>query len=61
MTIIAGTDTAATTLTTTIYYLLQNPAVYEELKAEVDREFPKGEEPLDTQRLSQMNWLNGCM
>ncbi|KAH9015099.1 high nitrogen upregulated cytochrome P450 monooxygenase 2 [Lactarius pseudohatsudake] len=29
--------------------------------AEVDRAFPSGEEPLDVTKLSQMEWLNGCI
>ncbi len=48
-------------LTAMLYYLLCNPVAYERLQSEVDSAFPSGEEPLDVTRLSQMEWLNGCM
>jgi hypothetical protein len=44
-----------------IYYLLLNPAAYERLQEEVDGAFSTGEEPLDAVKLSQLEWLNGCM
>jgi hypothetical protein len=43
------------------YYLLLNPAAYERLQEEVDGAFSSGEEPLDAVKLSQLEWLNGCM
>jgi cytochrome P450 len=59
--IIAGSDTTSSVLTAAIYYLLRNPVAYERLQAEMDSAFPSGEEPLDVTRLSQMEWLNGCI
>jgi cytochrome P450 len=59
--IIAGSDTVNGSLSCAIYYLVCNPAVYEHLQDEVDAAFPGGEEPLDVAKLSQMEWLNGCM
>jgi cytochrome P450 len=59
--IIAGSDTVNGSLVCAIYYLLCNPVVYERLQDEVDAAFPSGEEPLDMMKLSQMEWLNGCM
>ena len=59
--IIAGADTTSSILTATLYYLLCNPGAYERLQAEVDGAFSGGEEPLDMIKLSQMEWLNGCM
>ena len=59
--IIAGSDTTSTTLTAVVYYLLLNPDAYVHLQEEVDSVFPSGEEPLDVQKLCQMEWLNGCM
>ncbi|KAF8258325.1 cytochrome P450 [Lactarius quietus] len=44
--VIAGSDTTS---------------AYERLQAEVDGAFPRGEEPLDVTKLSQMEWLNGCI
>jgi cytochrome P450 len=59
--IVAGSDTTSGALTTTLFYLLCHPEAYESLQAEVDDAFPSGEEPLDVTKLSQMEWLNGCM
>ncbi|KAI9446339.1 high nitrogen upregulated cytochrome P450 monooxygenase 2 [Lactarius indigo] len=59
--IIAGSDTTSSVLTAALYYLLCNPLAYERLQAEVDGAFPSGEEPLDGTKLSQMEWLNGCI
>ena len=59
--IIAGSDTTSGALTATLYYLLRNPEAYDRLQEEVDAAFPIGEEPLDVTKLSQMEWLNGCM
>ncbi|KAH9059080.1 high nitrogen upregulated cytochrome P450 monooxygenase 2 [Lactarius vividus] len=59
--IIAGSDTTNSVLTAVIYYLLRNPEAYERLQAEVDDAFPSGEEPLNVTKLSQMEWLNGCI
>ncbi|KAI9447482.1 high nitrogen upregulated cytochrome P450 monooxygenase 2 [Lactarius indigo] len=59
--IIAGSDTTSSVLTAALYYLVRNPVVYERLQAEVDGAFPSGEEPLDVAKLSQMEWLNGCV
>ncbi|KAI9447575.1 high nitrogen upregulated cytochrome P450 monooxygenase 2 [Lactarius indigo] len=59
--IVAGSDTTSGALTATLYYLLCNPEAYDRLQAEVDAAFPTGEEPLDVTKLSQMEWLNGCI
>ncbi|KAI0281341.1 high nitrogen upregulated cytochrome P450 monooxygenase 2 [Russula brevipes] len=59
--IVAGSDTTSSTLTALVYYLLLNPAAYERLQEEVDSAFPSGEEPLDTVKLSHMEWLNACI
>ncbi|KAI9462029.1 high nitrogen upregulated cytochrome P450 monooxygenase 2 [Russula earlei] len=59
--ILAGSDSTSNTLTGIIYYLLLNPTAYDRLQEEVDSVFPNGEEPLDVLKLSQMEWLNGCI
>jgi len=59
--IVAGSDTTNRVLASLFYYLLLNPGVYKCLQEEVDSAFKDGEEPLDTVKLSHMEWLNGCM
>ncbi|KAI0279986.1 cytochrome P450 [Russula aff. rugulosa BPL654] len=59
--IIAGSDTTSSVLAAILYYLLLNPAAYERLQEEVDGAFSTGEEPLDAVKLSQLEWLNGCI
>ena len=59
--IIAGSHTTSSVLAAVLYYLLRNPVAYESLQVEVDGAFPRGGEPLDVTKLSQMEWLNGCM
>ena len=59
--IVAGSDTTSSVLTAFVYYLLLNPEAYRRLQEEVDSAFPDGDEPLDTVKLSQMEWLNCCM
>jgi cytochrome P450 len=59
--IIAGSDTTSSALAALLYYLLLNPETYKHLEEEVDSAFTSGEEPLDAVKLSQMEWLNGCM
>jgi len=59
--IVAGADTTSTSITGVLFNLLKYPLVYQRLKQEVEVTFPGGEEPADAGRLSQMEWLNGCM
>jgi len=59
--IVAGSDTTNSVLASLFYYLLLNPGVYKCLQEEVDSAFKDGEEPLDTVKLSHMEWLNGCI
>jgi|SRR5712671_2380214 len=59
--IVAGSDTTSNTLAAVLYFLLRNPEAYERIQEEVDAAFPGGEEPVDVQILSHMEWLNGCM
>ncbi|KAI0067779.1 cytochrome P450 [Artomyces pyxidatus] len=59
--IVAGADTSATVLTAFFWYLLQNPGAYQRLQQEVDNTFSGGEEITDAVKLSQMEWLNGCI
>ena len=59
--IVAGSDTTSSVLTAFLYYLLLHPVAYERLQEEIDSAFTGGEEPLDTVKLSHMEWFNACM
>jgi len=59
--IVGGSDTTSSVLAALIHYLLRNSEAYKHLQEEVDSAFTSGEEPLDTAKLSHMEWLNGCM
>ena len=59
--IIAGSDTTATALAATLFYILRHPTAYQRLKEEVAANFAEGEEPTDVSKLAKMEWLNGCL
>lgn len=58
---VAGSDTVATALSHTFYFLLQNPRCYQLLQKEVDENFPRGEDPMDFSKQADMPYLNACM
>lgn len=59
--VIGGSDTTSTTISVIIYYLLQSPSQLQQLRAEIDQNFTRDEEPLDFARMTAMPYLNGCM
>ncbi|KAJ3554506.1 hypothetical protein NM688_g3073 [Phlebia brevispora] len=60
--IIAGSDTAATTLAHLWYFLLTNPLCFKLLRKEVDETFPHGEDAAsDLAKQSAMPYLNACI
>ncbi|KIJ62772.1 hypothetical protein HYDPIDRAFT_41487 [Hydnomerulius pinastri MD-312] len=59
--IVAGSDTTATTLSSLFWALMENPATYRRLQAEVDHYYPPGEDALSTAHHSQMNYLNAVV
>ena len=59
--VIAGADTTASVMTTIFFCVLSNPSVYKKLQEEVDRFFPKGEDPMQTQYHRDMHYLTAVM
>jgi cytochrome P450 len=60
--IIAGSDTSATVLSNTFFFLLSHPEVYKRLQLELDKVFPPGsKEPTDAAILSSLPYLNAVM
>lgn len=59
--VIAGSDTTATTLTTLFHYLLSDAEKLSKIRAEVDKNFTREEEPVNFTILAGMEYLNACM
>ena len=59
--IVAGTDTIKTTLAAVFYHLLLNPTCYQHLQDAVDQAFPNPEDPMDFNKLKEMEYLDACM
>ncbi|BCR85958.1 cytochrome P450 [Aspergillus chevalieri] len=58
---IAGSDTTATTLAGTIFYLVRNPHAMARLKQEVRESFDSVEEIISGPRLNELVYLKACM
>ncbi|KAH8104189.1 high nitrogen upregulated cytochrome P450 monooxygenase 1 [Phellopilus nigrolimitatus] len=60
--IVAGSDTAATTMSGVFFYLLANPEVLARLRVELDEAFPPGEgDPFDLATLAELPILNAVI
>ncbi|KAJ7364523.1 cytochrome P450, partial [Mycena albidolilacea] len=60
--IIAGSDTSATVLANTLFFLLSHPESYKRLQLELDEPFPGGvKEPTDAALLSSLPYLNAVI
>ncbi|KAJ6543634.1 cytochrome P450 [Mycena vulgaris] len=60
--IIAGSDTSATVLSNTLFFLLSHPESYKRLQLEIDEAFPVGtKEPTDAATLSSLPYLNAVI
>lgn len=61
LTIVAGSDTTATTLNALFCYLLQNEHAYKRLQKEIDDTFPTIQDDLDPKKLAAMPFLSACI
>ncbi|KAJ7227446.1 cytochrome P450 [Mycena pura] len=60
--IIAGSDTSATVLANTFFFLLSHPESYKRLQSELDEAFPRRvREPTDAALLSSLPYLNAVI
>lgn len=60
--IIAGSDTSATALSNTFYFLLRHPRCMERLREEVESQYPGATDTtLDFAKQAEMPYLNACM
>jgi len=58
---IAGSDTTATVLASTIWSLLCNPDAYKRLREEVDKFYPAGEDATNPEHYSKMVYLEAVI
>ncbi|TCD68353.1 hypothetical protein EIP91_010991 [Steccherinum ochraceum] len=61
MVILAGSDTTAATLSSIMFYLIQDPHSYKKLQNEVDTFYPPGDSALDCKYHSQMPFLEAVI
>jgi len=63
LTVVAGADTSAMVLVNTFYLLITHPVEYARLRADVDANFPAGDEEgaFDFMKLSKMPFLNAVI
>ncbi|KAJ7461562.1 high nitrogen upregulated cytochrome P450 monooxygenase 2, partial [Mycena latifolia] len=61
LSIIAGSDTTATALSSFVCFLLLNPDIYHRVQAEVDHVYPDVDFPFDTSRHADLRLLTACL
>jgi len=65
LTILAGSDTSATTMSNTWYFLLTHPTAFARLRAEIDDAFPPGDEfeltGANANKLADLSYLNAVL
>ena len=59
--VVAGADTTASALTCLFFSLATHPGANATLQAEVDKHFPKGEDPLRSGDYRDMHYLTAVM
>ncbi|KAK7692347.1 hypothetical protein QCA50_003972 [Cerrena zonata] len=59
--IIAGSDTTASVLSNLFYFLLRDPVAYKKLQEEVDKYYPAGDDPTNTQHHPKMVFLEASI
>lgn len=57
----AGTETTATELSGTLYYLMTNPSCMAKLAAEIRTAFPRGSQAITIDKLTQLKYLHACL
>jgi cytochrome P450 len=61
LTVIAGSDTVACTLTSMMWLLLSHPECYKRLRKEIETAYPPGSDPLDVSKHSDLPYLAACI
>ncbi|KAJ7735244.1 cytochrome P450 [Mycena maculata] len=61
LSIIAGSDTTSSALSSFVWFLLSNPDVYQRVQAEADSVYRDGESLLDTTRHGELRFITACL
>ncbi|KAL0566006.1 hypothetical protein V5O48_016011 [Marasmius crinis-equi] len=59
--IVAGSDTTASAIASTLWCLAAHPESYKRLMKELDEQYPRDSDPLDASRYSNMKYLTACI
>lgn len=57
--VVAGSETTSTILSSLFFYLMRDPKKFEELRAEIDKFYPRGE--ITVEHFSEMHYLEACI
>ncbi|KAF7377747.1 hypothetical protein MSAN_00197700 [Mycena sanguinolenta] len=57
----AASDTTASALSSTVWFLLSNPEYYQRVQQELDRVFVDGEDPFDVSKHQELHFLLACI
>ncbi|KAJ6531195.1 cytochrome P450 [Mycena capillaripes] len=61
LSIIAGSDTTSTAISTFLWFILSNPEIYRRVQAEVDAVYPDEESTLDDSKHDELRFLKACL
>jgi cytochrome P450 len=61
LTIVAGSDTVATAITSVLYLLLSHPKEMTRVREEIDQVYPPGSNATDTRMHPQLVFLDACL
>ncbi|KAJ7633021.1 cytochrome P450 [Roridomyces roridus] len=61
LSILAGSDTTSSALSSFVWLLLSNPRIYQRVQAEVDTIYPDEESTLDSSRHGELKLLTACI
>ncbi|KAJ6490679.1 cytochrome P450 [Mycena vitilis] len=61
LSIIAGSDTTSTAISTFVWFILSHPEIYRRVQAEVDSVYPAGDSLLDDSKHDELVFLRACL
>ncbi|KAK7444559.1 hypothetical protein VKT23_015237 [Stygiomarasmius scandens] len=61
LTMVAGSDTTVSALSSLFYFLLSDPGCYRRLMEEVDTAYPAGTDPFDVSKHHELEFMKACI